>query len=154
MIFSLFTSAPALFGFGVLNLWQSLNASHFWPLAVSFFRTPNQRIQPDERSYLTCSGANKGLQPCVLQLGYSDCLDSAGTLCQCPCFDRRRESHLCSVEHFAEPGFGFCFPCHLGRNTCSLASALAHGRRYTPSFRETRESRTCCPHGKTGPSGR
>ena len=36
----------------------------------------------------------------------------------------------------------------------NLATASVRVRRYSPSFRETRESRTCCPHGKTGPSGR
>ena len=106
------------------------------------------------RTHLTCSGASKDRQLYVLQPGYSDCLDSAGMPCQCPCFDRRRESPLCSVEHFSEPGFEFCSPCHLGRNTCSLANALASERRCTPSFPETKASRKCCIHEKTNPSGR
>ena len=83
--------------------------------------TPNQRIQSDERSYLTFSGVNKGLQLCVPRLGCSDCLDSAGTLGQRPCHDRRCESLLYSVEHFAEPGFEFCF-LYLGKwiSFCTL----------------------------------
>ena len=95
------------------------------------------------RTFLICLGASKSLQLCVLQPGYSDCLDSAGTPYQCPCLDRKRKSPLCSVEHFAEPGFEFCSPCPPGRSTCNPADALVHGKRYIPSFRETRENRIC-----------
>ena len=42
-----------LFGFGVLYLWRSLNASHFCPSGVSFFSMPNQRIRPVKNTRVT-----------------------------------------------------------------------------------------------------
>ncbi len=132
-----------------------LRSKVFFESGVSVFIRHRQRIWPVERGiYLTCAGANKGLQLCVPQRGCSDCLSLTETPYRFPYFGRKRESPPCSVGHFVEPGFEFCFPCHPGRNTCSPASALPHGRRYTTSFRETKESWICCPHGKTNLSGR
>ena len=85
---------------------------------------------------------------------YSDCLDSIEMPCQFLYSDKGPGSFLYSAWRFAASGFGVYFPFLLKKSTYSLANTLAHERRHTPPCREAKESRICCPHGKTGPSGR
>ncbi len=91
---------------------------------------------------------------CVPQHDCSGCPDLVETPYQSLCFGRKHETLLCFVGHFSKSGFEFCSPCRPRKSTCSPANALARGRRYIPSFREIRESRTCCPHGRTNLSDR
>ena len=144
-----------MFRFGVLYLCRGREARGFFKSGVSIFSTPIQRIQPDEsRSYLTCSGANKGPRRCALLHGRSGSQGSTETPCRSLCPGRRIGSLPCSDGRFAGSGSGSCSPYLPAKSTYSSANALVHGRRYTLSYLETRESRTCCLHGKTGPSGR
>ena len=123
--------------------------------SVSIFNTPIQRIRPDDRrTYITYSEASKGLQRCAPQHGYSDYLDSAGALYQCSYFDKKHESLLCSVGHFSGSDFEFCSPYLPEKSRYNLAIVSVHVRRYTLSYGETREIRTCSPHEKIDLSGR
>ena len=86
-----------------------------------------------------------------------DCSGSQGSTerpCRSLCPGRRIGYLPCSGGRFAGSGSGSCSPYLPAKSTCSPANALVHGRRYTFSYLKTRESRTCCLHGKTGPSGR
>lgn len=144
-----------MFRFGVLYLCRGREARCFFKSSISIFNTPIQRIQPGgRRRYLTCSGANKGLQLCVPQHDRSDFRGSTETLCRSLCPGIRTGSLPCFGGRFARSGFEFCSPCHPGKSTYNRDIALAHGRRCTPSFLETRESRICCPPEKTDSSGR
>ena len=113
-----------------------------------------QELQQFLLQLLFTQAARQCWMRCAVPHGRSGCLDSAEILCRSPCSDRRTGSPPCSVGHFSEQDCGFCSPCPPGKNTYTPAGTLVHGRRYTLSCRETKESRICCQPVKRGLPGR